>query len=95
MDRDQTQHEFGLKNGSPLQMPLGFPGSARGKEPACKRRKCKRHAGSIPGSGRSPGGGSGLHFLEPGRLQSTGLQRVGHNGAAEPSTLDVSGMEPS
>ena len=37
--------------------------------------------GSIPGSGRSPGEGNGnpLQYLEPGRLQSTGSQRVGHN----------------
>ena len=46
-------------------------------------------AGSIPGSGRSPGGGNGnpLQYSclgnpmdrEPGRLQSMELQRVGHN----------------
>ena len=48
-----------------------------------------RGAGSIPESGRSPGGGHGnpLQILawripwteEPGGLQSMGLQRVGHN----------------
>ena len=48
-----------------------------------------RDAGSIPGSGRSPGGwqGTPLSVLvwripwteEPVGLQSTGLQRVGHN----------------
>ena len=43
--------------------------------------------GSIPGSGRSPGEGNGNplqyscleNLMEPGRLQSTGSQRVGHN----------------
>ena len=45
--------------------------------------------GSIPGSGRSPGEGNGnpLQYSclenpwmeEPGRLQSMGLQRVGHD----------------
>ena len=45
--------------------------------------------GSIPGSGRSPGEGNGNPFStlarkitwteEPGRLQSMGSQRVGHN----------------
>ena len=37
---------------------LGSPGGASGKETACQ---CKRHKklGSIPGSGRSPGGGHG------------------------------------
>ena len=48
-----------------------------------------RDAGSIPGSGRSPGEGNGnpLQYLawripwteEPGRLQSMGLQRVRHD----------------
>ena len=43
--------------------------------------------GSIPGSGRSPGEGNGnpLQYsclenpMEPGGLQSTGSQRVGHD----------------
>ena len=48
-----------------------------------------RDAGSIPGSGRSPGGGNGnlLQYSclenpmteEPGRLQSMGSQRVVHD----------------
>ena len=48
-----------------------------------------RDMGSIPGSGRSPGGGHATHsrFLagkipwteEPGRLQFMGSQRVGHD----------------
>ena len=47
-------------------------------------------AGSIPGSGRSPGEGNGSHSSilgwripwteEPSGLQSMGSQRVGHNG---------------
>ena len=84
MDREQA-HKFWVQNGSPLQMPLGFPGGASGKEPACQRRRCKRRRGLIPGSGRSPGGGSGNPLQdsclgdsrteEPGGLQSTGLQR--------------------
>ena len=35
-----------------------LPGGTSGKEPACQCRRRKRH-GSIPGSGRSPGGGHG------------------------------------
>ena len=56
-----------------------------GKESACQAQD----AGLIPGSGRSPGGEMATHssilawkiqWTEvPGRLQSTGLQRVGHN----------------
>ena len=46
-----------------------------------------RDAGSIPGSGRSPGGGHGnpLQYsclenpIDRGGLQSMELQRVGHN----------------
>ena len=51
-----------------------------------------RDSGSIPGSGRSPGVGNGemaIHSSipaweipwteEPGRLQSMGSQRVGHD----------------
>ena len=48
-----------------------------------------RDMGSIPGSGRSPGGGRSNPLQdsplenpmdrEPGKLQSIGYQRVGHN----------------
>ena len=48
-----------------------------------------REAGSIPGSGRSPGGGMATHSSiiawriqwteEPDGLQSIRLQRVGHD----------------
>ena len=47
---------------------VGFPGGSDGKESACN----VGDVGSIPGLGRSPGGGHG-------RLQSTGSQRVGHD----------------
>ena len=53
--------------------------------------------GSIPGLGRSPGGGHGnpLVFLpgksawtgEPGGLQSLGLQRVRHDWATKDSSM--------
>ena len=36
--------------------PRGFPAGTSGKESACK---CRRDRGSIPGLGRSPGGGHG------------------------------------
>ena len=54
-----------------------------------------REAGSISGSGKSPGGGNGnlIHYsclgnsMDRGawRATSMGLQRVGHNGATEHS----------
>ena len=37
---------------------LGFPGGTSSKESACQCRRL-RDRGSIPGSGRSPGGGHG------------------------------------
>ena len=64
---------------------LGFPGGSDGKESACNAGD----SGLIPGWGRSPGEGNGnplqysclenLWTEEPGRLQSTGSQRVRHN----------------
>ena len=41
-----------------LTFPLGSPGGVSGKEPACQCWSRKRR-GSIPESGRSPGGGHG------------------------------------
>ena len=38
-----------------LHVSLGFPGGTSGKDSTCKCRLDVRHAGSIPGSGRSPG----------------------------------------
>jgi len=52
-----------------------------GKEPACNAGDA-RDMGLIPGWGRSPGGGHGNPIPwaeEPGRLQSMGSQRVGHD----------------
>ena len=66
----------------------GFPGGARGKEPAANAGDI-RDMVLIPGSGGPPGGGHGdpLQYScwripwtgEPGGLQSIGLQRVRHD----------------
>ena len=63
----------------------GFSDGSDGKESACN----VGDPGLIPGSGRSPGEGIGNPFQysclenprteEPGRLQSMGSQRVGHD----------------
>ena len=63
----------------------GFPGGSEDKESACNAG----YPGSILGLGRPPGEGNGnpLQYSclenpmeeEPGGLQSTGSQRVGHN----------------
>ena len=65
----------------------GFPGGSEGKASAYNAGDL----GSIPGSGRSPGEGTGTPLQypcwkipwteKPGRLQSMGLQRVRHNWA--------------
>ena len=62
-----------------------FPGSSDGKASAYN----PGDLGSIPGLGRSPEEGNGTHSSilawkipwteEPGRLQSMGSQRVGHD----------------
>ena len=64
---------------------IDFPGSSHGKEFACNAGDLS----SIPGLGRSLESGMATHFSifaweipwteEPGRLQSMGLQRVGHD----------------
>ena len=63
---------------------MSFPGSSAGKESSCN----VGDLGSIPGLGRSPGGGqpTGV-FLpgewgwteEPGGQRSVGSQRAGHD----------------
>ena len=64
---------------------MGFPNGSDDKESACSVGDLS----SIPQSGRSPGEGNGnpLQYTclensmteESGRLQSMGLQRVGHD----------------
>ena len=63
----------------------GFPGGSDSKECACNAGD----PASVPGLGRSPGGGMATHSSilawrvlcteEPGGLQSTRSQRVGHD----------------
>ena len=64
---------------------MGFPGDSEDKASDCNAGD----PGSISGSGRYPGEENdkplqyscleNLWMEEPDRLQSTGLQRVGHN----------------
>ena len=63
----------------------GFPGDSDSKESACNEGVIE-DTGSIPGSGKTPGGGHGnpLQYScplteEPGGLQPMGSQRVRHN----------------
>ena len=65
-----------------FQVYLCFTGVSDGKESTCNAGD----VGSVPGSERSPGGGHSSILAwripwteEPGGLQSTGSQRVGHN----------------
>ena len=73
----------------PTPVFLGFPEGSNDKESVCNARGL----GSIPGLGRSPGGGHGnpLQYSclripwteDPGELQSVGSQRVRHNWATK------------
>ena len=75
----------------PTQVFLGFPGGSDGKEPACNAGDL----GLIPGLGRSLEESMATHSSilawripwteEPGGLQSTGSQRVGHVWATKRS----------
>ena len=67
----------------------GFLGGSEGKVSVCN----VGDLGSIPGLGRSPGEGMAVQssilawripwMEEPGGLQSTGSQRVGHGSVTE------------
>ena len=67
---------------------MGFPDGTSGKEPTCQCRLDIRDAGSIPGSGRSPGEGNGNplqyscleNLMDRGVWRATvhGSRRVGH-----------------
>ena len=90
-----TQHmwiKYNILTGRNRHMTWGLPWWHKGTESACK----ERDTGFIPGSGRSPGGGKGTHSSvlawripqteEPGGLQATGLQRVGHDSETKSAT---------
>ena len=74
---------------------MGFPCGSDGKESACNAGDM----GSIPESKRSPGEGNGnpLQYscLENSmdRLQSMGLQRVGHNWVINNKSIDRSSKQ--
>ena len=73
---------------------MGFPGGASGKEPACQCRRCKRQGfepwvRKIPLEESLATHSSILAWRipwteEPGRLQSTGITRVGHDLVTKP-----------
>ena len=69
---------------------MGLPRWYNGKESACQAG----HMGSIPGSERSPGEGSGNPFqcssLNRGAWRAT--QRVGHNLATKQQSSQSSGL---
>ena len=70
-------------------MCMGFPGGTGGKEPSCQCRRYRRHRFNPLGQEDPQEEGVATHSSilawkipwteEPGRLQSIGLQRVGHN----------------
>ena len=83
---------FSLK-GSPLWLIWGFPGGSDGKDSTANAEDVS----SVPGLGRSLEKGMTIHssilarrvpwIEEPGRLQSMGSQRVGHDRITSTFTL--------
>ena len=83
----------------------GMSGDVSGKVPACQCKLEVRDTGSIPGWERSPGEGNGnpLQYScletkawaeEPGRLQSLGSHRVGHDWSDLAHPLKVKSIVP-
>ena len=72
-----------LRDNSELKIKAGFPGGTSGKEPACQRRRHKRHEFN-PSVGKIPGGGHGNPFhyscLENphGQMRLAGYSPWGH-----------------
>ena len=74
-------------------VPKDFPGGASGKESSCQCRRHKRHGFDPWGQVDPLEEGMATHSSiltwrilwteEPGRLQSMGSQRVGHDWATE------------
>ena len=72
---------------------VGFPGGSAGKESTCDAGDL----GLSSGLERTPGKGNATYSIilawripwteEPGRLQSMGSQRVGHDQATNTTTL--------
>ena len=77
----------------------GFPGGNSGKEPACQCRRL-RHAGSIAGSGRSPGEGHGNprhcleNHMETGAWQAT-VPRLVESDTTEATQCTLSAYNQS
>ena len=80
------EETFGVHHGTIRSFLWGFPDGSDGKESACS----VEDPSSIPGWGRSPGGGNGhpLHYSglenpvdreEPGGLWSMESKKVGHS----------------
>ena len=65
----------------------GLPHGATGKEPTCQCRRLKRGI-SIPGSGRSPGGGNGnpLQYSYLGNPMDRGARRATVPGVTKSQT---------
>ena len=87
--RTKNLHALFNSFNSYILLIWGFPGGASGKEPACQSRRYKRRGVWFPGWEDPLEKGTAIHSNiliwgipwteEPGRLQSMGSQRVGHN----------------
>ena len=75
-----------------LKKPEGFPGGSSDKESACSGGAAGA-TGSVPGSGRSPGGGNGnpLQYscLEENPRDSGACRATVHGGHKESDMTEV------
>ena len=88
-----NRFNYDFANTKVISVIMGFPGGPDGKETTYNARDLN----SVPGLGRSPGGGHGTHSSilawripwteEPGGLQSVGSQRGGHDRTTKHSTM--------
>ena len=86
-----------IGTGYKLEILRGSPGGSDCKQFTCQVQERQETRGLIPGLGRSTGGGTATHSSilawripwteEPGRLQSMGLHRVGHDWATNTFTF--------
>ena len=90
MNKQNVQWSWPGQEGSGLHFKCSHTDWARGKEPTCQCRRCKRHS-LISRLGRSPGGGNGnslQYFCLKNPMDKGAWQTTGY-GVTESDTTKV------